>query len=553
MKRMIIILILMIMLFTPQIIFCNPVNQKQIDQAEYFFSDDPSDINFDPGFGKAIPLDIYNESVLPTEIDTSNLSIGNHYIVVRLKDSDEKWGPARQYKIEIRDPYESTVKRAEYFIGHNDPGRGNATPLTPNINGVFEETLDTSNMEFDSYTLSVRIMDSLTRWGKIYTDNFEVREHQYPTIHGNITTFVAGWNSLPVRNASVSLRDTGYSTETDLNGNFKLLDIPIGEYTLVVNSEGLIPISKQFKWNGTQNLYLKEIPIPLSIFDPDKNGLVGLQEAINALQVVAGIKKIDHSNLPEIPDDQLEIPSAVCNTTQLIHCGEIIVLDGSDSFNRYCSDCITYNWNHMDGVSGTFITDKNSKIVKFKSDSSQCEVGQTSTFRLTVTNQWGVEDITECQVSYQSELVEIKRYKFEYSENYAYDYWTTSSESEPPTYTYESSLGYALKSPIEGKTIPIYSCEATYYSKIDRYLSKDMCNPQYCADFAKWRSLQNEPIFYLYKEAGENRELIRSCWTQDRIIRDTFASKALSCGEEVSNSYDVGENRSPLGYAIKHN
>jgi len=540
--------LLLLIIFTPKLIFCS---ENKIIQAEYFFSNNPLDATQDPGEGKATPLEVKNGKVLASKIDTSKLSIGKHYIIVRLRDSEYKWGPTRQYRIEIRDPLESIIQKAEYFIDQNDPGRGNATPITLNVNGSFEKVIiETSDMDFGNHTISVRIMDSLTRWGRILRENFEVREHQYPTISGNITTFVAGWNSLPVRNAVVSLKDTEYSTETDLSGNFELLDIPEGEYTLIVNSEGLIPISKQFNWNGTQNLYLKKIPIPLSIFDPDQNGLLGLEEAINALQVVAGIKTIDYSKLPEIPDDKVEIPSAICNTTKYVHCGETIILDGSDSFDNYCYYCLTYNWEHIDGVNGSFSTSQNNKIAKFKSDSSTCEVGQTSTFRLTVTNQWGIDNTAECQVSYQSKLIEIKRYKFQDNVNNTYDFWATT-ESNPITYIYESSLGYALENPVEGKTIPIFACEVTYYTKIDRYLSKDRCDPQYCADFAEWKRLQEEPIFYLYKDAGTNRSLIKSCWTPDSEIRDTFASKALSCVEDVPNSDDVGDLRSPLGYAVK--
>jgi len=549
MKRIIITLIVGLFI-TSQNIFAdiniNTKGDKKIIQAEYFFSNDPTNPLNDPGLGKATPLEI-NNNIVSADIDTSNLSIGKHYLIVRLKDSDGDWGPARQHKIEIQET--AAIKGAEYFIG-KDPGKGYATPLTLNVDGSFGGILETSNMAYGNYTVSARITDSLTRWGQIQNVKFEVREHQYPTITGNITTFVAGWNSLPVRNADVSLKDTGYATKTDSKGNFELLDIPVGEYTLIVDSEGLIPISKQFKWNGSQNLYLKEITIPITIFDPDKNGRVGLEEAINALQVVAGIKTIDYSNLPEIPDEKVEVPSATCKTTKYVHCGETIVLDGSDSFDSYYYNSISYNWKLIDGVNGTFFSGQNSKIAMFKSDPDKCEVGQTSTFKLTVTNQWGIEDTAECQVSYQSKLIEIKRYKFQDNINNTFDFWTTT-ESEPVTYIYESSLGYALENPIEGKTIPIFACEAKYYTKVDKYLSKDRCDPQYCADFAEWKRLQEEPIFYLYKNAGANRSLIRSCWTPDTEIRDTFASKALSCDEDVPNSGDVGDLRSPLGYAVK--
>ena len=636
MRTLLIITFILPLIYAPKVFGdINTVKgDKTIIQAEYFFSNDPANSENDPGLGEATPLEVNNNNVVPADIDTSNLPFGKHYIIVRLKDSDGNWGPTRQHAIEIQDPYMLTFQSAEYFIGDKDPGKGGATLLTPNDDGSFGGIIETADMGYGISTISVRIMDSLTRWGKLDHKQFEVREHQHPTINGNITTFVAGWHSLPVRNATVILKDTDYTTESDSKGNFKFLDIPIGEYTLMVNAQGLIPISKQFKWNGMQNLYLKELPIPLAIFDPDQNGLVGLPEAINALQVVAGIKHVDYNEIPNddndqngdgwdiitwykdidndgypdsnsfnitasashrpigfkrldelhskemdcnddnsnvhpnaqsIPDNDIDedcdehdpkSPSAIC-TNQFVHCGETIILDGSNSHDSNCYGCLSYFWELTDGVIGSFIAGKTSKVAKFKSSSTACDEGQTSTFSLTVKNQWGIEDTAECQVTYQSKLIEIKRYKLEYS--YAYDYWTTtSSEAIPLTYTYESTLGYALQKPIEGKTIPIYACEAIYYTKIDRYLSKDMCDPQYCSDFAKWRSLKYDPqdgsivpIFHLYKNAGENREVIRSCWTQDQIIRDTFASDALSCGDDVFDSYDVGDNRSPLGYAVE--
>lgn len=58
-------------------------------------------------------------------------------------------------------------------------------------------------------------------------------------ISGRVAVDIAGHSNLSVANAAISLQGTGYSTETDENGNFTLINVPLGNYTMVVSAPGM--------------------------------------------------------------------------------------------------------------------------------------------------------------------------------------------------------------------------------------------------------------------------------------------------------------------------
>ena len=81
-------------------------------------------------------------------------------------------------------------------------------------------------------------IDGEQRWGLARL----ILDH---VISGHVNLSIAGYDNLNVRNASIFLEGTGFTTVTDENGNFKIYDVPAGIYTLIVTAPNLVPLSLQ--------------------------------------------------------------------------------------------------------------------------------------------------------------------------------------------------------------------------------------------------------------------------------------------------------------------
>ena len=277
--------------------------EKYVAAAEYFF-------DTDPGAGNGLPLMVENGGWKLAEINTSSLVAGPHQVFVRMKDSENNWGPARQHTIEISFPKTITTQGAEYFIG-SDPGLGQGTALAFE-GGVYTSALKTTGMKLGTDTLSVRLMDSESRWGPTQQVQFIVHDPAAQTaIWGNVSAALAGWANLNVVNATITLGGTSYSTLTNANGDFTLYVPPetTGEYDIIVSATGLGTISETIHLDGkpTIKVDLPSMPDETNIYkqqDMDKaiadernkydlngDGKFGLEEAIQALRFVTGKKE----------------------------------------------------------------------------------------------------------------------------------------------------------------------------------------------------------------------------------------------------------------------
>ena len=105
--------------------------QLSITQMEYF-------IDKDPGRGKGIQVNITPGKDLADvsfNIDTSSISVGLHYLYIRVKDEKGIWGHEARILVNRfpADPPDDTssIVRAEYFLD-NDPGIGNSIPVAIN-------------------------------------------------------------------------------------------------------------------------------------------------------------------------------------------------------------------------------------------------------------------------------------------------------------------------------------------------------------------------------------------------------------------------------------
>lgn len=153
---------------------------EDLVQAEYFFD------GVDPGVGLASALPPFTpgtEINFNPDVLAEGLETGPHLLHVRVRDENGKWGIARTeaFSIEFVIPPTLpdellTIVNAEYFIGDEDPGPGNATALAvpPGTNLDIQRTIDVSNLEEGTYKLNVRTRDITGQWSVTKTSFFDV-------------------------------------------------------------------------------------------------------------------------------------------------------------------------------------------------------------------------------------------------------------------------------------------------------------------------------------------------------------------------------------------
>jgi len=224
--------------------------QKRIVAGEYF-------IDNDPGLGNANPINIEDNQFMLSKVDTSLLGIGLHNLFVRMKNSDNLWGPLRKQIFEVSPP--STISQSEYFIDY-EPGVAKGEQLLSN-DGSFDEkiediigTIDTEKLSSGlTHTVFVRAKDNYNRWGHVSKKSFFVKD-PIPTISGRVFTTIAGWNNLSIRKAKVSLENTDIVTYTDDNGFFSIKNVSANNYTLIIESSNFETMHKTFTWNAENNI-----------------------------------------------------------------------------------------------------------------------------------------------------------------------------------------------------------------------------------------------------------------------------------------------------------
>ena len=117
-------------------------------------------------------------------------------------------------------------------------------------------------------------------------------------ISGKVAVNFAGYGSLGVRNATVSLQDTqgtAYSTTSDANGNFTLLNVPFNTYQLVVTAPDMDTLTQSVSLNvgnlpvNMPSMVVSSSTCPVCVKgDATGDGRVGLEDAIYILQVETG-------------------------------------------------------------------------------------------------------------------------------------------------------------------------------------------------------------------------------------------------------------------------
>jgi len=116
------------------------------------------------------------------------------------------------------------------------------------------------------------------------------------SIIGRVSVNFLGHNDLGVKNATVSLQGTPYTTTPDIDGNFSLQNIPSGNYTLVISSPNIVTVTKSVSITGASvqvPLPAMTISVPASYVkgDANDNQKIGLEDAVYILQVLSGARQ----------------------------------------------------------------------------------------------------------------------------------------------------------------------------------------------------------------------------------------------------------------------
>lgn len=181
----------------------------QIIQAEYF-------IDTDPGQGSATAMTAVDgtfnnvlESAIKTAISVS--PVGIHSINIRVKDTNNNWGPVFKTVIHVQNAFSfPTIKiaAAEYFWD-TDPGQGSATAMIA-FDGNFSDALEAviksaaSAPALGFHKLNIRVKDVNNNWGPVFTTVVHVQSpYSFPSI--KITAAEYFWDTDPGQGAATSM------------------------------------------------------------------------------------------------------------------------------------------------------------------------------------------------------------------------------------------------------------------------------------------------------------------------------------------------------------
>lgn len=172
------------------------LNAPDIVAAEYFF-------DADPGTGSGTPITVTNGAVVNfTATLPANLSAGFHFLAIRTKDANGRWGlfENRGFYVSAATSNLPDIVAAEYFLDV-DPGPGNgiAIPIpTPGatINETFSLPLDASIPQ-GHHEFALRVKNSAGQWGLFQKDTFFIPFVVVPKVTLGVmttTSFCAGAN-----------------------------------------------------------------------------------------------------------------------------------------------------------------------------------------------------------------------------------------------------------------------------------------------------------------------------------------------------------------------
>ncbi len=223
-------------------------NGKSILAGEYYFDTDPG-----VGGGQALEGNFGNKVVTANynNFNTSNLTLGTHFLYVRFMDSSLQWGNAQATILNISNSTHGSIECGEYFID-TDPGIGQAEALTGSYNGsVFVASAPNVPIYMLSegdHNVYVRFKDSLGNWGSAKSYKITV-VHDAPEliknggcedaiVNGNISSWDEVLGTNWTRNNSIAAYQGTYYFHPTQTINLAELkqDVDVSAYSLYIDS-----------------------------------------------------------------------------------------------------------------------------------------------------------------------------------------------------------------------------------------------------------------------------------------------------------------------------
>lgn len=135
---------------------------QQLNSAEYYFDTDPG-----VGNGTALVVTTGDSVQYSGTIATTGLQNGFHFLYIRAKDTNGKWGlkERRMFHVRTVTP-NATLSSAEYFID-TDPGSGNGTALTVTAGDsiMYSGNISSGALPDGFHFLYIRARDANGHWG----------------------------------------------------------------------------------------------------------------------------------------------------------------------------------------------------------------------------------------------------------------------------------------------------------------------------------------------------------------------------------------------------
>lgn len=209
-----------------------------ISGAEYFFDTDPGEGQGYPLQPKDGSFNTYEEEV-EQEITLPELTVGIHYLYVRMKNENNIWGLTQKHLIMIAG--QKKITAAQYAIRDQQGAQSDWLPLSPAdgaFNSEVEEIvpyeIDTISMPVGGYTIYVRMQDSNGIWGIPRGYAIEVRESpQLVTAEFFIDEDPGKGNAFPLT-AVDGLYD---EIEEDILGELDSANLTVGTHTLYIRGK----------------------------------------------------------------------------------------------------------------------------------------------------------------------------------------------------------------------------------------------------------------------------------------------------------------------------
>ncbi|MFZ1528933.1 MAG: T9SS type A sorting domain-containing protein [Ferruginibacter sp.] len=136
---------------------------QTITAAEYFVDSDPG-----PGNGTAIAVTAGTTINLNVNVPTTALSNGFHFVAIRTRDVNGKWGLFEKagFYISSATSNVGNMTAAEYFVD-TDPGVGNGTAIsvTAGANVNFVASVSTASLANGFHFVAIRTRDANGKWG----------------------------------------------------------------------------------------------------------------------------------------------------------------------------------------------------------------------------------------------------------------------------------------------------------------------------------------------------------------------------------------------------